>query len=153
MDYLDKSEEPVNVILSSQEDPDRIIFNRNHQYAKEIDYPETSLPQEPTYVIPSPLNPVEHALPTDGLNVTIPILGRLSVRDEETLKNKPLDEVLCRQFTCVTNSGFKASVCFLAYDPDMYFSETLPLSNATFGKQRILFYIPGQIQGVMFIPT
>ena len=146
MDYLDKSEEPVNVILSSQEDPDRIIFNRNHQYAKEIDYPETSLPQEPTYVIPPPLNPVEHVLPTDGLNVTVPISGRLSVRDEEILKNKPLDEVLCRQFTCVTNSGFKASVCFLAYDPDMYFSETLPLSNATFGKQRILFYIPGQTQ-------
>ena len=97
-------------------------------------------------MIPPPLNPVEHALPTDGLNVTVPIFGRLSVRDEEILKNKPLDEVLCRQFTCVTNSGFKASVCFLAYDPDMYFSETLPLSNATFGKQRILFYIPGQTQ-------
>ena len=132
-DYSD-TDEPTNVILSSKEDTDRIIFNRNHHYAKEIDW-ETPLPHEPKYVIPDPLGPIDQTLPTDGLNVTVPILGELKLRDEKLLRQKPVNTIMCRQLTCVTNSGFKATVCFLAYDPDTYFSETIGISNSTFGKQ------------------
>ena len=132
-DYSNYVDSPINVILSSKEEPDRTNFNENNFYAEEIDW-ENPLPHEPTYVIPDPLGPIEQTLPTDGLNITVPILGELKLRDEEILRTKPIDEILCRQLTCVTNSGFKATVCFLAYDPDIYMAETLGISNATFGK-------------------
>ena len=128
--YLDS---PINVILSSKQDTDRTNFNEDHFYAEKIDW-EAPLPHEPTYVIPDPLGPIEQTLPNEGLNVTVPILGELKLRDEALLRQKPIDEILCRQLTCVTNSGFKATVCFLAYDPEIYMAETLGISNATFGK-------------------
>ena len=137
-DYSNNFDEAINVILSSKEDEDdeSIHFYDNKYYFNEVEMKPT-LPQKPNYVIPDPLSPTEQALPTDGLNVTVPILGKLKLRDEEILRAKPVNEILCRQLTCVTNSGFKATVCFLAYDPDVYFGERQDLegsSSSRFGK-------------------
>ena len=137
-DYSNNFDEAINVILSSKEEKhdERRNFYDKKYYVNEVNWKPT-LPQKPNYVIPDPLGPTEQALPTEGLNVTVPILGKLKLRDEDLLRNKPVNEILCRQLTCVTNSGFKASVCFLAYDPETYFSETHELegsSNSKFGK-------------------
>ena len=138
-DYSNNNfDEAINVILSSKEDEDddRNQFHDNRYYFNEVNL-KPSIPQKPSYVIPDPIGPIEQSLPTNGLNVTVPIMGKLKLRDEEILREKPLNEILCRQLTCVTNSGFKATVCFLAYDPDVYFGENPILegsSNNMFGK-------------------
>ena len=41
-------------------------------------------------MIPDPLGPTEQALPTEGLNVTVPILGKLKLRDEEFLSKSKM---------------------------------------------------------------
>jgi len=140
-DYSNNNfDEAVNVILSSKEDVDdrRQHFNNDRYYFENTNW-KPSIPQKPNYVIPDPIGPIQQSLPTNGLNVTVPIFGKLKLRDEEILRQKPINEVKCRQLTCITNSGFKASVCFLAYDPEVYFDERQNLegsSDSKFGKLR-----------------
>ena len=134
--YSDYVDSPMNVILSSREETDLDYYNGRDVYAEKIAW-ESPPSSDPVYVIPDPLSPKEQTLPTNGLNVTVPILGELRLRDEELLRKKPIGQILCRQLTCVTNSGFTATVCFLAYDPDIYMAENV-VSNTTFGKPKCL---------------
>ena len=140
-DYSNNNfDEAINVILSSKEDEEdeRKYFHNDRYYLDKTNLKPT-IPHKPDYVIPDPLSPIHQSLPSNGLNVTVPIIGKLKLRDEELLRQKPLDEIMCRQLTCVTNSGFKATVCFLAYDPEVYFDERHNLegsSDSKFGKPR-----------------
>ena len=119
-DYVDTSR-PLNVILS-QDDAGE----------ERDDY---------DFVIPEPIVPTKPIIPVEhqGLNYTVPVVGALKMRRELIEASSDLTTTPpCRDITCVSHAGFRASVCFQVYDPEYYHQEEF-IGNATLGKAGLHF--------------
>lgn len=135
VDYQDT--EPVNVILSLDDlaDPNGQGQQQGHK-VRPPGSPEPSAPSKGPDESPEDDDPHQKSQQSYGLTSTVAVEGLLRLRDKEEISYYPYPS--CLHLTCVTASGFKATLCFRTYDDPAAYLHENPVSDTTFGKGAML---------------